>query len=77
MQLSQLSYADERCVGVPVVSVPYGCVAGGGVITDTLDDHLDRGSGVGNEDQVKLVRVGIEESKCAFSDGIDAVTCQC
>ena len=60
---------------IPVVAIPYGRVAGGGVITNALDDHLDRGGGVGNEDQVELIRVGIEESKCAFPDGIDAVTC--
>jgi len=75
MELSQFSHADERCVGIPVVAIPYGGVAGGGVITYTLNDHLDRGGGVGDKDQIELIRVGVEESKCTLPDSINTVTC--
>ena len=47
------------------------------MIAEAIDDHLDRGGRIGDEDQIELVGIGVEESKCTFSNRIDAVTCQC
>ena len=58
-----------------MIAVPHGCVAGGGVVANAFDRHLDRSSRIGDEDHIEFIRVGIEETEGAFANRIDAVTC--
>ena len=58
-----------------MVAIPYWRVAGGGVIANAFDRHLNRGSRIGDEDHIELIRVGIEEAQGAFANRVDAVTC--
>lgn len=60
---------------VSVIAVPYGCIAGGSVVANAFDRHLDRSSRVGDEHHIKLIRVGIKEAEGAFANRVDAVTC--
>jgi hypothetical protein len=60
---------------VSVIAVPYGRVAGGGVIANAFDRHFNRSSCIGDEDHIKLIWVGIEEAQGALANRIDAVTC--
>jgi hypothetical protein len=62
---------------VSVVAVPYWCVAGSGVVADAFNDHLNSSSRIGDEDQIKLIRVGIKESESAFANSVDAMSCYC
>ena len=58
-----------------MVAVPYRCIAGSGVVANAFDRHLNRGSRVGDEHHVELIRVGIEEAEGAFANRVDTVTC--
>lgn len=58
-----------------MVAVPYWRVAGGGVVANAFDRHLNRSSRIGDEDHIELIRVGIEEAEGAFANRVDAVAC--
>lgn len=58
-----------------MIAVPYWCIAGGGVVTNAFDRHLNRSSRIGNEHHIELIRIGIEEAEGAFANRVDAVTC--
>jgi hypothetical protein len=60
-----------------MIAVPDGCVARGGMVFEAINDHFDRGSGVCSEDEVEVGRIGIEESKGTFTNGINPVTGYC
>ena len=60
---------------VSVVAIPYWRVAGGGVIANAFDRHLNCSSRVGDEHHIKLIRVGVEEAEGAFANRVDTVTC--
>jgi hypothetical protein len=57
-----------------MVAVPDGCVARGSVVFEAIDDQFDRSSGVCSENEVEVGRIGIEESKSTFTDGINPVS---
>ena len=77
MKLRQLPYADQRCMRVSVIAIPYWCVAGGSVISNAFNRHLDRSSCVSNEHHIKLIGVGIEEAEGAFADRVNAAARKC
>lgn len=62
---------------VSVIPVPHGGVAGGSVVFEAVDDHLDGCGGIGHKYEVKLIWIGIEEAQRAIADLIDAVTSDC
>lgn len=62
---------------VAVVPVPHGCIAGGSMVFEAVDDHLDGCGGIGHKHEVKLVWIGVEEAQGAIADLVDAVTSDC
>lgn len=64
-------------MGVTVIPVPHGCVAGGSVVFEAVDDHFDGCGGIGHKDEVKLFWIGIKEAQGSIADLIDAVTSDC
>lgn len=58
-----------------MIAIPDRCVAGGGVVANAFDRHLNRSSRIGDEHHIELIWVGIEEAECAFANRVDAVTC--
>jgi len=71
VHLRRFPHAHDRRVRIPVVSIPHGGVARGGVIFETVDDELDGGRGVGGKNEIEVVRVGVEEAQGALPDGVD------
>ena len=61
-------------MGIPVVPIPNWRVAGSGMVLEAVDDELDSGRGVCNKDKVKLFGISVEESKCSFPYGINAMS---
>lgn len=59
---------------IPVVPIPYRSIAGSGVVFETINHKLDCSSGIGNENEVEVLRIGAKESQCSFANDINAVT---
>lgn len=77
MHLCRLPNTNKRSVSVSVIAIPDGRIARCCVVFQTIDDQLDGGSRVRDEDKIELLRIRVEESKRAFANSVDTMPCQC
>ena len=53
---------------VGMIPVPEARARGGAGVAYQIGDELDGGGGVGDEDEVEVRGVGVEEAKCLRAD---------
>ena len=62
---------------VSVVAIPDRRVTGRRMIFEAIGDKLDRGSRIGDEHKIELLRIRIEETQCALANSIHSMAGNC